>query len=189
MKDYSIKNEFGKQAKKFRIHFGLDQQATAGLSDMSTSEYSDLENGNTNYNVEKIQNVSSIYGLFFYQFGNPACNFPTFSDLPKKTQAAIQSRTTPLKIYNSRLIIEHLTAVFNTMNANDEFLIKDISTIIKDNFKISYKNEEIAGTINKNFKDLIVKTEKQDTSKMGVGPKPFYYKILKNTPFKKTIQK
>jgi len=186
MKDYNVKNEFGKQAKKFRIHFGLDQQAIADLSDMSISEYSDLENGNTNYNVEKIQSISSIYGLFFYQLGNPTCNFPSFSDLPKRTQAAIESRTTPLKIYNSRLIIVHLTTIFNTMNVNDEFLIKDINTIIKDSFKISYKNEEIAGTINKNFKGLIAKTEKRDTSKKGVGPKPFYYRILKPIPLKIT---
>lgn len=182
MKNYNIKHEFGKQAKKFRIHFGLDQKAVAALSDMSSSEYSDLEKGHTNYNVEKIQNVASIYGLLFFQLGNPSYDFPSFSDLPEKTQNAINSRTTPLKVYKTRLIVEHLAAAFSTMKVNDDFLIKDINTLVKECFNISYKNEEIAGTIDKNFKQVILKTDKQDTSKKGFGPKPYYYRVLKLIP-------
>lgn len=179
MSDYNIKIEFGKQAKKFRIYFGLGQKQTADLSFMSLSEYSDLENGKTNYNVEKIQNVSSIYGLLYYHMGNPTCKFPAFAKLPKETQSVINNREEPLRIYNDRLIVEHLADIFSAMPEGTEFLIKNINALIQQKFKISYENEEISGTINKKFKDFIHKTTKKDTTKGGVGAKPFYYQVIK----------
>ncbi|WGQ15028.1 helix-turn-helix domain-containing protein [Sphingobacterium faecium] len=182
MDDFNIKIEFGKQAKKFRLHFGLGQKEIADLSDMSLSEYSDLENGKTNYNVEKIQDVSSVYGLFYYQLGNPTYKFPAFTKLPKETQSIINNRKEPLKVYNTRLIVEHLGIIFSAMPEGTEFLIKNINSLIEQKFKISYENEEISGTINKKFKDYICKTTKKDTTKLGVGAKPIYYKITRIVP-------
>ncbi|WP_313419966.1 helix-turn-helix domain-containing protein [Sphingobacterium multivorum] len=180
MSDHDIKIEFGKQAKKFRLHFGLSQIEVADLSDMSPSEYSDLENGTTNYNVEKLQIVSSIYGLFYYQMGNPKCKFPALSKLPERTRAKINSREKPLKVYNERLIVEHLTVIFGTMSEKTAFLIRDISDKIIEQFGISYDSEEISGTISKNFSDSIVKTDRKQFDKKGRGAKPFYFMVVKS---------
>ncbi|GEM_PF-2371248 len=180
MSSYNIKLEFGKQAKKFRLHFGLSQIEAADLSEMSPSEYSDLENGTTNYNVEKLQCVSSIYGLFYYQMGNPTYKFPAFSKLPEVTKAKINSREKPLTIYNERFIIEHLTIIFGNMSEKSEFLIKDINSKIVEQFGVSYDNEEISGTIGKNFAGFIVKTDKKQIDKKGPGAKPFYFTVLKS---------
>lgn len=180
MDDFNIKIEFGKQAKKFRLHFGLSQIEAAALSDMSPSEYSDLENGTTNYNVEKLQSVTSIYGLFYYQIGNPKCKFPAFSKLPEVTKAKINSREKPLTVYNERFIIEHLTIIFGNMSEKSKFLIKDINSKIIEQFGISYDNEEISGTISKNFAGSIVKTDKKQIDKKGRGAKPFYFMIIKS---------
>lgn len=182
MSGYNIKIEFGKQAKKFRIHFGLGQKEIADLSNMSLSEYSDLENGKSNYNVEKIQNVSSIYGILYYEMGNPSCKFPAFSKLPKETQSVITNREEPLKIYNDRLIVEHLTDIFSIMPEDTKFLIKSLNTLVEEKFGVSYENEEISGTINKKFKDFIIKTNIQDITKKGAGAKPYYYQIIKLIP-------
>lgn len=179
---YDIKIEFGKQAKKFRIHFGLSQIEVADLSDMSPSEYSDLENGTTNYNVGKLQNVSSVYGLFYYQMGNPKCKFPASFKLPENTKKTINAREEPLKIYNDRLIVEHLTIVFSIIPEKSDFLIKNIGNQIRELFKISYENEEISGTISKNFGGFIIKTDKKEIDKKGPGAKPFYYQLIKTLP-------
>ncbi|WP_104381358.1 helix-turn-helix domain-containing protein [Sphingobacterium sp. HMA12] len=182
MSDYDIKLEFGKQAKKFRLHFGLSQIEAANLSEMSPSEYSDLENGTTNYNVEKLQTVSSIYGLLYYQMGNPNCKLPNHSKLPEVTKAKINSRDKPLKVYNERFIVEHLTIVFGNMSEKSEFLIKDISNKIIEQFGVSYDNEEISGTISKNFAGSIAKTDKKQIDKKGRGAKPFYFMLIKSLP-------
>lgn len=182
MSDYDIKLEFGKQAKKFRLHFGLSQIQAADLSNMSPSEYSDLENGITNYNVEKLQLVSSIYGLLYYQMGNPKCKFPALSNLPERTKAEINSRKKPLKVYNERFIVEHLTIIFGAMSENTEFLIKDVSDKLIKQFGVLYDNEEISGTISKNFAGLIVKTDKKQLDKTGRGAKPFYYMLVRSLP-------
>lgn len=179
---YDVKIEFGKQAKKFRLHFGLSQMQVADLSGMSPSEYSDLEHGVTNYNVGKLQSVSSVYGLFYYQMGNPKCRFPIFSKLPEETKNIIISREQPLKVYSDRLIVEHLILVFSLMPKYSEFLIKDINIHIKERFKTIYENEEISGTINKKFLEFIIKTDKRDVSKKGPGAKPFYYRLIKSLP-------
>lgn len=180
MSSYDIKLEFGKQAKKFRLHFGLSQIEAADLSEMSPSEYSDLENGTTNYNVEKLQSVSSIYGLFYYQMGNPTCKFPAFSKLPEVTKTKINSREKPLTVYNERFIIEHLTIIFSNMSEKSEFLIKDINSKIVEQFGVFYDNEEISGTISKNFAGSILKTDKKQIDKKGRGAKPFYFMIIKS---------
>lgn len=182
MSDYDIKLEFGKQAKKFRLHFGLSQIEAANLSEMSPSEYSDLENGTTNYNVEKLQTVSSIYGLLYYQMGNPNCKLPAYSKLPEATKIKINSRDKPLKVYNERFIVEHLTITFGNMSEKSEFLIKDISNKIIEQFGVSYDNEEISGTISKNFEDSIAKTDKKQIDKKGRGAKPFYFILIKSLP-------
>lgn len=179
MKKYNIRTEFGKQAKKFRLHFGLSQKELAKLCNMSPSEYSDLENGVTNYNVEKLQSVSSTYNLFYYQMGNPKCRFPAFSKLPDKTKIVINSREEPVKTYNERLITEHLTFVFAELSKDAEFIIKEISLKINKKFNVFYENEEISGTISKNFAEFVVKTGRQDLNKSGPGAKPFYYQLIK----------
>lgn len=179
---YDIKSEFGRQAKKFRLQFGLSQKELAKLSHMSPSEYGVLEKGITNYNVEKLQNVASVYGLVYYQFGNPNCKFPAYSKLPGKTRKAIISRQKPLRIYRDRLIIEHLTLILEELSTGDEFLIKYLRTKINEEYSIQYKDEEISGTIDKNFSEYVVKTDKQDMTKEGRGAKPFYYKLIKKIP-------
>src|SRR5690606_37176237 len=110
---YDIKSEFGKLAKKFRLKFKLSKKELASLSHMSPSEYGSLEKGSTNYNVEKLQKVASVYGLLYYQFGNPNCEFPEFGELPDATREIIISRQEPLKIYKERFIIEYLTIVLS----------------------------------------------------------------------------
>lgn len=182
MGDYDIKLEFGKQAKKFRLHFGLSQIEAANLSEMSPSEYSDLENGTTNYNVEKLQTVSSIYGLLYYQMGNPNCKLPAYSKLPEATKVKINSRDKPLKVYNERFIVEHLTIAFGNMSEKSEFLIKDISNKIIEQFGVFYNNEEISGTISKNFAGSIAKTDRKQIDKKGRGAKPFYFMLIKSLP-------
>lgn len=185
---YNIKIEFGKQTKKFRLHFGLGQKELAKLSNMSPSEYSDLENGVTNYNVEKLQNISSVYGLLYYQMGNPKCRFPAFNKLPDKTKKAINARKEPLKIYKERLIIEHLTLLFGELSKGNEFLIKEIGAKINERYDIQYEDEEISGTINKNFSEYVVKTQKKYTAKKGPGAKPSYYKLIKKIPARVLVE-
>jgi len=180
---YDIKCEFGKQAKKFRLQFGLSQKELANLSKMSPSEYGSLEKGITNYNVEKLQNVASVYGLVYYQFGNPICSFPTFNKLPKETRKVISSRKIPLKIYKERLIVEHLTLIIGEMSKGSEFLITHLGAKINKEFRVNYKAEEIADTIKKNLSDYVVNTNIKNLTKEGPGAKSIYYKLIKEIPY------
>lgn len=180
--EYDIKSEFGKRAKQFRLKFGLSQKELGELSGMSPSEYGVLEKGITNYSVEKLQKVAAVYGMVYYQFGNPECGFPTFDMLPNETRKAIISREKPLKIYNDRLIIEYLTLILGELSIGSKFLVKNLRTKINKKYSTQYEDSEISGTISKNFSEYVIKTDDQYMAKEGPGAKPFYYKLIKRIP-------
>lgn len=182
MTGYNIKIEFGKQAKKFRIYFGLGQKETAYLSDMSLSDYRSLENGKANYSIEKIQHVSSIYGLLYYKMANPSCKFPALRNLPKETQALVNISPEPLQIDKYRLIVEYLTDILSVMPKGTEFLIKSVNALIEEKFGVLYQDEQIFRAINKSFQHFIIKSENRAFTKEVTGVKPFYYQVLNLIP-------
>src|SRR5690606_25096765 len=102
--------------------------------------------------------------------------------LPNKTRKAIILREKPLRIYKERLIIEHLTLLLGELSTGNEFLIKHLRTNINKEYSILYEDEEISGTISKNFSEYVIKTDDQYMTKQGVGAKPFYYKLIKRIP-------
>lgn len=182
MKDYNIKIEFGKQAKKFRLHIGLGQEDLGKLTKMSTSEYGNLEKGKTNYNVDKIQTVASVYNMYYYEFGHPSAQLFKFENLAIQTQNIILNRKKPLKKYNSRIIYEHIISIIAELKLKEEFLIKDLSSKIENRFTVKYTDAEISGTIKNKFAEFVSKTDNEDLLKAGVGVKPKYYRIIKTIP-------
>ena len=189
----SIRKQFGKQAKKIRLHYGLDQDDLASLSAMTQSEYSGLESGSKNYNVERLEQVSAVYGLEYYEIGNPKTKYPLFNKLPIETQQKIKGRKKPVSVYNELDLSNHLLLVLSKWEEDSIFTPSDIFSLLAKDLKEGIKkSSRITDLFAFEFSEYVEKTgEKKKIEGKRGRPEEYYRLIKKITPemLKKTKEK
>lgn len=176
----SIKKQFGKQAKTIRLHYGLDQDDLASLSAMTQSEYSSLESGNKNYSVEKLEQVSTVYGLEYYEIGNPKTKYPLFSKLPIETQQKIKGRKKPVSVYNEWDLTNHLLLVLSKCKKDSIFTPSDIFNLLDIDLKEGIKKpSRITDLFAYEFSEYVEKTGKKKKVEGKRGRPEEYYRLIK----------
>lgn len=86
--------EFGKQVVKYLNKFGLIEADLAYLIKSNSNDIDDIITGSKSVGLKKAERIANVFGVKYYEFGNPNHDLPTISDLPNKTQEAIASRKT-----------------------------------------------------------------------------------------------
>jgi hypothetical protein len=88
--DVSI--EFGKQLLKYLTHFGLIEADLARLIKFNTDDIKEILEGKKGVVLKSAERISNVFGLRYFELGNPKFEIPKVKDLPKQTTDLILNR-------------------------------------------------------------------------------------------------
>lgn len=76
--------------KLYRLEFNLTQDSVELLAQLKPLQYSRIESGKQNPDLQDVARISQVYGLKCYELLNPAQPNPSYKNLPKETQKMIK---------------------------------------------------------------------------------------------------
>lgn len=91
-REEKVSIEFGEQVKKHLKMFGLIEADLAYLIKSNSNDIDDIIHGSKTVGLKKAERIANIFGMRYYEFGNPNHSLPAISELPSRTQEAITSR-------------------------------------------------------------------------------------------------
>ncbi|KLT64733.1 hypothetical protein [Pedobacter sp. BMA] len=178
-----VSTEYAKRLTQYMKRFGLYSVDIAHLADTTSDIIIGILSGEKGLVLITLENIANIFGLRYFEFGNPKHPIPSFSQLPEDTQLRIKFRKDkgkPEKItYKQSPINEHIQIVLGTYALTEEILIEDVIRKIKEKYDVIYKPGEISDRFKKTFKSIVQETGKRNISKIGPGPKPKFYKLIR----------
>ncbi|RYF26670.1 MAG: hypothetical protein EOO42_00860 [Flavobacteriales bacterium] len=162
--------------------FGLHSLDVAYLAKTNTEVITGLLNGEKGAVLKTLEAIANIFGLRYFEFGNPNYPIPTKEAIPVKTKQRIAFRKKEgkpeLTTYIASDINEQIRAVLADYRIGNEFLAEEIADGVINKYGVSYSVSEIIDRFKKTFKDSIEKTDRKDTTRAGRGPKPVFYKLV-----------
>lgn len=171
---------------KYMGEFGLEPVDIAYLSRVNRKTIDALLAETGGIELESVDEISLIFGLRYFQFGNPNHPMPSFDSLPEATKARItfREKAGPHEVttYNTVLLNEKITVVLAEYKKGDEFLAEHIVNDLANSFKENFSTSEVGKRLKESIGDYVTKTTKQDTERSNRGPKPFYFKLVKKVP-------
>ncbi|RQP09084.1 MAG: hypothetical protein EAS52_24275 [Parapedobacter sp.] len=169
--------------------YGLYNIDIKNLLKSSTDIVNDIKHAKNGPTVKKLDTIAGIFGLPYYQFGDPNFELPEKKDLPPATKERIDWRKEvgppESKKYNK---LDLNKAVLNALNAfadKEEFLPSDVfDTLSKDLKDKLGSATRVTGLFSDELKKNVVKTGNK-VEKDGAGRKEEYYKVISLTDFQK----
>jgi len=178
--------EFAKILKQYMKKFGLDPIDIAFLSKVNKKTIEAVLAETGGIELDSVDEISLIFGLRYYEFGNPDFEIPSLDSLPEHTKAriAFRKKEGPHEetTYDQRLLNEKIIVVLSEYNKDEEFLAEDISAALNVKFQETVSTSEVTSRLSNYLNAYVVQTDKKDTSKTGKGRKPFYYRVINEVP-------
>jgi len=150
----NVNVEFGAQLRRYLKHFGLIEADVARLTNLSTYSVDEIlvgEKGIVLKTAEKISWV--VFGIRYYEFGNPKFAIPKKKDLPAKTQDAIadrKKRGAPEINRNTDLNLPlHVNKALKSGKLNNEFTSSEVWELLPDDIKGQIKSIRITDLFKK----------------------------------------
>lgn len=85
--------EYASQLEKYLKHFGLIEADLARLiKSISTDDIKEVLSGKKGVVLKTAEKISNVFGLRYFEVGNPKFSFPKIRELPQETQTAIEYR-------------------------------------------------------------------------------------------------
>jgi len=181
MKKIDLSKEYSKILKKYLMAFKLESIDIAYLVGTKKDVISGILKNEKGVVLYTLEQIAEIFGLRYFEFGNPNHTIPPFESLPEKTKQRIAYRKKEgpaIDItYTSSQINDHIRDVLSTYKVDDEFLAEDISNSIFNQYGVKYSVTEIINRFKSSFLRFIENTKRKDTTKKGRGPKPVFYRL------------
>src|SRR5690606_3309484 len=172
--------------KRYLQVFKLEPIDIAFLINTKKEVIEGLLSGKKGVVLKTLELISQVFGLRYFEFGNPNHPMPSSDSLPETTKdrIAFREKEGPHEdtTYNAVLLNEKITVVLNNYKKGDEFLAEHIVKGLSKMFKESYSTSEVGKRLTESMDDYIIKTTRQDTDRKGRGPKPFYFKLVRRVP-------
>jgi len=178
--------EYAKILKKYLQNFGLETIDIAYLIGTKADVLDGIIEGKRGAVLKTLEKISNVFGLRYYEFGNPQHPLPALESLPEVTRARIAYRKKEgpheKSSYDQRLLNEKIITLLSEYKKGDEFLAEDISAALKVKFRETVSTSEVTSRLSNYLNAFVVQTDKKDTSKTGKGRKPFYYRVINEVP-------
>jgi len=183
MKKIDLSKEYSKILATYLKIFKLESIDIAYLIKTKKEVIDGLLTNQKSVVLYTLEQIAKIFGLRYFEFGNPYHPIPSSDTLPEKTKQRIAFRKKagpPLEItYTSSDINNHISDVLSSYDLGDQFLAEEIASKILQAYGQTYTVSEIINRFKSSFSRNIEKTNRKDNSREGRGPKPFYYKLVK----------
>ncbi|GGC46059.1 hypothetical protein GCM10011386_42930 [Parapedobacter defluvii] len=184
----TVIEELAKILKRYMKKFGLGPIDIAFLSKVNKKTIEAVLAGTGGIELDSVDEISLIFGLRYFEFGNPDFEMPSFDSLPEKTKAriAFRKKEGPHEetSYDQRLLNEKIIVVLAEYNQDGEFLAEHIVTKLLETFKEEVSTSEVTTRLNNPLNEYVIQTDKKDTKKEGKGRKPYYFQLIKKIPIK-----
>lgn len=183
MKKIDLSKEYSKILAKYLKIFKLESIDIAYLIKTKKEVIDGLLTNQKSVVLYTLEQIAKIFGLRYFEFGNPHHPMPSSDTLPEKTKERIAYRKkegpSVETTYSSSDINSHINSVLSSYKIGNEFLAEEITSKISQEFGKTYTVSEVINRFKSSFSKNIEKTVKKDTVREGRGPKPFYYKLVK----------
>lgn len=184
----TVLEEFAKILRKYMKKFGLNPIDIAFLSKVNKKTIDAVLAGTGGIELDSVDEISLIFGLRYFEFGNPDFAMPSFDSLPEATKVriAFRKKEGPHEdtTYNTVLLNEKIVVVLAEYKNGDEFLAEHIVAKLLETFKEKMSTSEVTTRLSNSLIKYVAQTDKKHESKMGKGRKPFYYRLIKKIPAK-----
>lgn len=173
---------FGKQLEKYINHFNLSEVDIANLIGVNSVNVHEIIKGTRDASLKTINKISGLFGLSYYEFGDPKFPLPKVNDLPQDTQIAIEQRKkkgNPEIIRNNDLNLGiHVRKVLESKKLLLEFASSDILQLLPDEVKNQITSRRITDLLRKGE----LKAKVEDTGKTikiegKRGPKEILFRL------------
>ncbi|WP_268225317.1 hypothetical protein [Sinomicrobium oceani] len=182
----NIIREYASILGNYMKKFGLESVDIAYLIKSTKKNIDSLLEESGSVELETLELISQIFGLRYFQFGDPNFKMPSFNSLPEKTKARIVFRKKEgphqEKTYDQPLLNEKITTILAKYNKGDEFLTQHIVNKLFEDFKEEVSTSEVGKRLVNSLNQYVLQTKKTQNKKGKRGRKPYYFRLIKKIP-------
>lgn len=178
--------EFGQQLEKYLNHYGLAEADVAKMIGSNTESIKQIIRGEKNIVLKTAEQISKVFGLRYFKFGDPEFDFLDAESLPEETRLIISKRRKigkPVVDRNNELKLPyHIIAALKSENLPLEFTSSDLFNLLPVNIQQSIKQpSRITDAFIKNndLKKLVVDTNRKRRADGKRGRGLILYKLKK----------
>jgi hypothetical protein len=161
--------------------YGLESIDIAFLSKTSKKSIDAVLARSGSVTLESLEAIAQVFGLHYFELGNPDIQIPNAKDLPAKTQKRIAYRqqhgpSEPVN-YQSLHLNEKILIILSDYTVKDYFSGNKIAQELKERFDLELSVSQILDRFKKAFKEQVIRTNVQVEQSTSRGPKPYYYQL------------
>lgn len=180
-------NEYALILESNMKKFGLESLDIAFLSGVNKKTIDAVLNRTGGIELKSLESISCIFGLRYFQFGNPDFDISQFDSLPEETKVRIAFRKADGQHintdYDHPLLNEKIKIILTNYNIGDEFLSEDIVREMLKVFKEKVSTSKVTKRLVNSLSEYALQTKKTYKVKGKKGRKPMYYKLIKEIPY------
>lgn len=167
--------------------YGLYNIDIKNLLKTSSDIVSDIKQAKNGPTIKKLDSIAGLFGLPYYQFGDPNFELPEKEDLPPATKEKIDWRKEvgppESKKYNKLDLNNAVLTALDTFANKEEFLPSDVFDSLSKNLKDKLGSAtRVTGLFSDELKENVAKTGNK-VEKEGAGRREEYYKVISLTKF------
>ena len=183
MNENNLISEYAQILDIYLNKFGLSTLDIAYLAKVNKKTIDTVLAKSGGIELYTLEAISQVFGLRYFEFGDPSFKIPTFNSLPEHTKIRIAFRKQEglyhEKSYEKRFLNEKIIVILAKYSKGDEFLSEHIVNQLIEDFKEKENASEVSKRLVNSLNEYILQTKKAYTRKGKRGRKPFYYKIIK----------
>ncbi len=175
-----VVEDFVKILQYYMQYYGLYAVDIRNLAKTTTDLVKDFEHSKNGPTLKKIESIANLFGLRYYEFGNPHLPMPALDQLPIRTREKIEWRLEvgppESKQYQKLDLNQAVLHALEGYEEEEEFLPSDIfKSLSKDLQQKLGSATRITGLFSTELYDNVVKTGNK-VAKEGRGRPEEYYK-------------
>ncbi len=189
MNDRDVIDELVEILEYYMDYYGLYNIDIKNLLKSSSDIVNDIKHAKNGPTVKKLDAIAGIFGLTYYQFGDPDFDLPEKEDLPLATKERIDWRTEvgppESKKYNKLDLNQAVLKALKAFENKEEFLPSDIFGALPKDLKDKLGSAtRVTRLFSDELKENVEKTGNK-VEKEGPGRREEYYKVISLIDFQK----
>ena len=181
-----ILDEYAKILERNMRSFSLETLDIAFLAKVNKKTIDAVLARTGGIELYTLEAISQVFGLHYYQFGDPNFIMPTYDALPAKTKTRISFRKKEgahlEKTYDQCHLNEKITVILAKYNKGDQFLTEHIVTQLFEDFKEEVSTSIVGKRLVNSLNEYILQTKKTYDNKGKRGRKPYFFRLIKKIP-------
>lgn len=178
-----VSKEFGDQLIKYLKYFNLIEADLARLINSNTDDIKEILDGRKGVVLKTAERISNVFGLRYFEFGNPKLPLPKIKNLPVETQETIKNREkrgVPERVFrNTELNLNlYVKKALLSSKLAREFTCSDLLKLLPLKVQEQVNTKRIINLFRKGeLKDIVEDTGKTLKIEGKRGPKEVLFKL------------